>query len=74
MCCVFAFTVARFEDVRDAQDALHYLNGTTLHGRDLDIQYAEGDRKSEWQVPRLFLGLEFRCSVLALVVALSVFE
>lgn len=37
-----------FEDVRDAEDALHYLDGTRLHGRELEIQYAEGDRKSEW--------------------------
>lgn len=36
-----------FEDVRDAEDALHYLDGTRLHGRELEIQYAEGDRKSE---------------------------
>lgn len=35
-----------FEDVRDAEDALHYLDGTRLHGRELEIQYAEGDRKS----------------------------
>ena len=36
-----------FEDVRDAEDALHYLDGTRLHGRELEIQYAEGDRKSQ---------------------------
>lgn len=36
-----------FEDVRDAEDALHYLDGTRLHGRELEIQYAEGDRKSK---------------------------
>ena len=35
-----------FEDIRDAEDALHYLDGTRLHGRELEIQYAEGDRKS----------------------------
>ena len=34
--------------MRDAEDALHYLDGTRLHGRELEIQYAEGDRKSEW--------------------------
>ncbi len=39
--------MSTFEDVRDAEDALHYLDGTKLHGRDLEIQYAEGDRKSE---------------------------
>lgn len=38
-----------FEDIRDAEDALHYLDGTSVHGRELEIQYAEGDRKSEWE-------------------------
>ena len=42
-------TQSTFEDVRDAEDALHYLDGTRLHGRELEIQYAEGDRKSELQ-------------------------
>ena len=41
-------TGATFEDVRDAEDALHYLDGTRLHGRELEIQYAEGDRKSKY--------------------------
>lgn len=36
-----------FEDIRDAEDALHYLDGVSVHGRELEIQYAEGDRKSE---------------------------
>ena len=40
-------TLGTFEDVRDAEDALHYLDGSRLHGRELEIQYAEGDRKSE---------------------------
>ena len=39
-----------FEDVRDAEDALHYLDGTRLHGRELEIQYAEGDRKSRLEI------------------------
>jgi len=37
--------------VRDAEDALHYLDGTRLHGRELEIQYAEGDRKSQLMKP-----------------------
>ena len=37
-----------FEDVRDAEDALHHLDGVRLHGRELEVQYAEGDRKSMW--------------------------
>lgn len=36
-----------FEDGRDAEDALMYLRNVRLSGRDLEIQYAEGDRKSE---------------------------
>ena len=43
----FFNVTSTFEDVRDAEDALHYLDGTRLHGRELEIQYAEGDRKSE---------------------------
>ena len=39
--------MSTFEDLRDAEDALHYLDGTRIHGRELEIQYAEGDRKSE---------------------------
>jgi len=35
-----------FEDVRDAEDALHNLDGVRLRGRELEVQYAEGDRKS----------------------------
>ena len=37
--------------MRDAEDALHYLDGTRLHGRELEIQYAEGDRKSQLMKP-----------------------
>lgn len=44
-------TLSTFEDIRDAEDALHYLDGTRLHGRELEIQYAEGDRKSECTRP-----------------------
>jgi len=43
----FLTSSSTFEDIRDAEDALHYLDGTRLHGRELEVQYAEGDRKSE---------------------------
>lgn len=43
--CVF-----RFEDLRDAEDALHHLDGHRLNGKRMEIQYAQGDRKSKWQV------------------------
>lgn len=36
-----------FEDIRDAEDAISYEQGLRVHGRELDVQYAEGDRKSE---------------------------
>ncbi|KAL5471469.1 hypothetical protein EMCRGX_G029589 [Ephydatia muelleri] len=39
-----------FEEVRDAEDALHYLDGYKLHGRELEIHYAEGDRKTPNQM------------------------
>ena len=45
--CKFLTSSCTFEDIRDAEDALHYLDGTRLDGRELEIQYAEGDRKSE---------------------------
>ena len=35
-----------FEDLRDAEDALYHLDGVRVHGRELEVQYAEGDRKS----------------------------
>jgi len=37
-----------YEDLRDAEDALHYEGNVRCHGRELDVQYAEGDRKSEF--------------------------
>lgn len=40
-------TLLTFEDLRDAEDALHHLDGFCVHGRELIVQYAEGDRKSE---------------------------
>lgn len=44
---VKSLTLSMFEDVRDAEDALYNLDGSRLHGRELEIQYAEGDRKSK---------------------------
>lgn len=37
-----------YEDIRDAEDALHYENNVRCNGRELDVQYAEGDRKCEF--------------------------
>lgn len=36
-----------FEDVRDAEDALHNLDRKWVCGRQIEIQFAQGDRKSE---------------------------
>ena len=36
-----------FEDIRDAEDAHYYLDRVVLLGRELEVQFAEGDRKSK---------------------------
>lgn len=36
-----------FEDVRDAEDALHSLDRKWVCGRQIEIQFAQGDRKSK---------------------------
>jgi RNA recognition motif-containing protein len=40
------FAYIQFAEKRDADRALEELNGTSLHGRQLTIQYAQGDRKT----------------------------
>lgn len=40
-------TLATFEDVRDAEDALHNLDRKWICGRQIEIQFAQGDRKSK---------------------------
>lgn len=39
---------SKFEDVRDAEDALHNLDRKWVCGRQIEIQFAQGDRKSEY--------------------------
>lgn len=44
-----------FEDVRDAEDALHSLDRKWVCGRQIEIQFAQGDRKSKcplWSVSK----------------------
>ena len=41
-----------FDDIRDAEDALRDLDGTMLYGRELQMQFADGNRKSELNVYR----------------------
>jgi len=44
-------TFSTFEDVRDAEDALHNLDRKWICGRQIEIQFAQGDRKSKYQYP-----------------------
>lgn len=39
-------SISTFEDVRDAEDALHNLDRKWVCGRQIEIQFAQGDRKS----------------------------
>ncbi|XP_020629173.1 serine/arginine-rich splicing factor 10-like [Orbicella faveolata] len=44
------FAYVQFEDIRDAEDAHYYLDRVVLHGRELEVQFAEGDRKTPSQM------------------------
>ncbi|XP_058422635.1 serine/arginine-rich splicing factor 12 isoform X2 [Diceros bicornis minor] len=46
---LFYFLVI-FEDVRDAEDALYNLNRKWVCGRQIEIQFAQGDRKTPGQM------------------------
>ena len=39
-----------FDDPRDADDAMYYLDRTRFHGRELEVEVARGDRKCEYQL------------------------
>ncbi|KAG5271394.1 hypothetical protein AALO_G00179210 [Alosa alosa] len=41
---------SKFEDVRDAEDALHNLDRKWVCGRQIEIQFAQGDRKTPGQM------------------------
>ncbi|GFO49751.1 serine/arginine-rich splicing factor 12-like [Plakobranchus ocellatus] len=43
-------TIATFEDPRDADDALYNLDRTRYYGRELEIEFARGDRKTPGQM------------------------
>ena len=42
-----SLTYSTFEDPRDAEDAMYNLDRTRFYGRELEIEFARGDRKSE---------------------------
>ncbi|XP_065071101.1 serine/arginine-rich splicing factor 10-like [Rhopilema esculentum] len=44
------FAYVQFDDVRDAEDALRDLDGTILFGRELEMQFADGNRKTPDQM------------------------
>ncbi|KAL8558523.1 hypothetical protein ACOMHN_038847 [Nucella lapillus] len=43
-------TGATFEDPRDADDALYHLDRSRFYGRELEVEFARGDRKSPTQM------------------------
>ncbi|XP_055331054.1 serine/arginine-rich splicing factor 10-like [Paramacrobiotus metropolitanus] len=40
------FAYVQFEDIEDAKDAMDGLDSVRLHGRTLEIEFAQGDRKT----------------------------
>lgn len=44
------FAYVQFEDARDAEDALYNLDRSNFLGRELEIEFAKGDRKSPGQM------------------------
>ncbi|XP_076467285.1 serine/arginine-rich splicing factor 12-like isoform X6 [Babylonia areolata] len=44
------FAYIQFEDPRDADDALYHLDRTRFYGRELEVEFARGDRKTPSQM------------------------
>ncbi|XP_052772804.1 serine/arginine-rich splicing factor 10-like isoform X5 [Mya arenaria] len=44
------FAYIQFEDPRDADDALYHLDRSRFYGRELEIEFARGDRKTPNQM------------------------
>lgn len=44
------FAYIQFDDYRDAEDALYNLDRTRFYGRELEVEFARGDRKSPGQM------------------------
>ncbi|KAL5021326.1 hypothetical protein ScPMuIL_000481 [Solemya velum] len=49
-CLMLSVQGTRFEDPRDADDALYHLDRTRFFGRELEIEFARGDRKTPNQM------------------------
>ncbi len=48
---MFALTQNRtYEDPRDAEDALYRLDRQRLYGREIEVEFARGDRKCKSSV------------------------
>ena len=45
---VFLTLDRTFDFMEDADDAVHYLDGSSLFGRAIEVQLAQGDRKSKY--------------------------
>ncbi|KAK7109425.1 serine/arginine-rich splicing factor 12-like isoform X5 [Littorina saxatilis] len=44
------FAYIQFEDPRDADDALYHLDRSRFYGRELEVEFARGDRKTPSQM------------------------
>ncbi|KAM4699462.1 serine/arginine-rich splicing factor 10-like [Discoglossus pictus] len=44
------FAYIQFEDIRDAEDAMHNLDQKWICGRQIKVQFAKGDRKTPYQM------------------------
>ena len=59
-----SLTKLTFEDPRDADDALYHLDRTRFFGRELEIEFARGDRKSKYSVARkVTWGKSYLCHI-----------
>lgn len=50
-----------FEDARDAEDAMCKLDRVRFYGRELEVEFARGDRKSESEIAFYAYKKSFNC-------------
>lgn len=46
----FLFFVRTFEDPRDAEEAQYRMDRQRLFGREIEVEFARGDRKSMYHI------------------------